>query len=96
MNRSLRIIVFIAFAIGCARAQYEDTGKRGLYFSEKNHSETTIPSFLESRSRLPSPILENNLDYVELYWKASSLAFDHFKAPLQGSHFVSNYIDAPG
>lgn len=93
MNRSLRTHVYIVLAIGCARAQYEDTGKRGLYLLKKNHAETSIPSFLESRSKLPSPILENNPDYVELYWKAWSLAFDHFKAPLQGSHFVSNYID---
>jgi hypothetical protein len=93
MNRSLRIIVFIALVVGCARAQYEDSGKRGLYFSKKNHTEASIPSFIESKSKLPSPNLENNPDYVELYWKAWSLAFDHFKAPLKGSPFVSNYID---
>jgi hypothetical protein len=93
MNRSLRVIVFIALVVGCARVQYEDRGKRGLYFSKKNHTEATIPSFIESKSKLPSPILENNPDYVELYWKARSLAFDHFKAPLNGSSLVSNFID---
>jgi glycogen debranching enzyme len=93
MNRSLRIILFFALIVGCARAQYEDAGKRGLYYSKKNLTEASIPSFIENKSKLPSPILENNPEYVELYWKAWSLAFDHFKAPLKGSPFVSNYID---
>jgi glycogen debranching enzyme len=74
-------------------AQYEDTGKRGVYFSKKQYVEASIPSFQERRAELPTPIVENSPEYTELYWKAWSLAFEHFKRPPQGSPFVSNYID---
>ncbi|MCX6151254.1 MAG: trehalase family glycosidase [Ignavibacteriales bacterium] len=73
--------------------QYEDTGKRGSYFSKKEYSGNQIPTFDANKEKLPSPILEDNKDYVDLYWKAWELAFKHYKKPPQGSPFVSNYID---
>lgn len=89
----MKIIVAILFITSTIFAQYDDTGKRGLYFSKKQYTEALIPSFKESRAKLPAPILENKPEYVELYWKAWSIAFDHFKRPPLGSPFVSNYID---
>ncbi|MDD8016846.1 MAG: trehalase family glycosidase [Bacteroidota bacterium] len=89
----MKILVILLVSFSITFSQYEDTGKRGIYFSKKTYSEASIPAFKENRAKLPSPILENNPDYVELYWKAWSLAFDHFKHPPQGSPFVSNYID---
>lgn len=74
-------------------AQYEDTGKRGVYFSKKNYSGQRIPSFAEDKDKLPAPVLEDNPEYVDLYWKAWELAFTHFKKPPQGSPFVSDFID---
>lgn len=74
-------------------AQYDDTGKRGIYFSKKVYTDSGIPSFKENRAKLPSPILENDPGYIDMYWKAWALAFDHFKKPPHGSPFVSNYID---
>ncbi len=88
--RSFRVLLFFTVVL---HAQYEDTGKRGIYFSKKLYTEASLPSFKEHRSELPSPIVENNPEYVELYWKAWSLAFEHFKRPPLGSPFVSNYID---
>ncbi|MBP6671828.1 MAG: hypothetical protein KA247_01705, partial [Bacteroidetes bacterium] len=55
-------------------AQYEDTGKRGIYFPKKQYVEVSIPSFKENRSALPSPIIDSAPEYTELYWKAWSLA----------------------
>lgn len=74
-------------------AQYEDVGQRGSFFQKKHYTYSGIPVYKEKRSELPSPIIENNPEYVELYWKAWSLAFEHFKSPPHGSPFVSNYID---
>lgn len=86
------MIVFLCM-FSIVYSQYEDTDKRGIYFSKKTYTEAPIPLFKEHRAKLPSPILENSPEYVDLYWKAWSLAFDHFKKPPQGSPFVSNYID---
>ncbi len=92
----MRIIIFtillFAFCINNF-AQYEDTGNRGSYFSKKNYSPLIIPAFKTSKDKLPSPILDDNKEYIELYWKAWELAFKHFKKPPQGSPFVSDFID---
>lgn len=74
-------------------AQYEDAGIRGKYFSKKDFTETVIPKFEISKDTLPSPILENNPELIDLYWKTWQLAFDHYKNPPKGSPFVSAYID---
>ncbi len=89
-----RIVLLILLSFSqYSFAQYEDTGKRGVYFSKKQYIDSSIPLFKDHRADLPSPILENNPEYLELYWKAWALAFDHFKKPPLGSPFVSNYID---
>ena len=88
--RKILLIVFIPIMVV---AQYEDSGIRGIYFSKKTLTESVIPSFETSKDKLPSPILENNPEYIELYWKTWQLAFDHYKNPLTGSPFVSAYID---
>lgn len=74
-------------------AQYEDSGHRGVYFPKKTYSGQEIPAFDKSRHMLPSPVLEDNKEWLDLYWKAWDLAFQHFKKPPEGSPFVSNYID---
>lgn len=86
------IALFLLFTT-LAFSQYEDTKTRGKYFSKKIFTETVIPKFETSKDKLPSPILENNPEFVELYWKTWQLAFDHYKNPPQGSPFVSAYID---
>lgn len=88
--RKILLIVFIPIMV---MAQYEDSGIRGKYFSKKTLTESVIPSFETSKDKLPSPILENNPEYIELYWKTWQLAFDHYKNPPTGSPFVSAYID---
>jgi glycogen debranching enzyme len=87
-----KLLLLILFPI-IVFAQYEDTGIRGKYFSKKTFSTTTIPTFETSKDKLPSPILENNPEWIDLYWKTWKLAFDHYKNPPQDSPFVSSYID---
>lgn len=90
----MKIIITIFLLISTiVFSQYEDTGIRGKYFSKKTFTEIVIPKFETSKKNLPSPVLENNPEFVELYWKTWQLAFEHYKNPLNGSPFVSAYID---
>lgn len=88
----LTVFIFILL-VSSAFSQYEDTGNRGLYFEKKKYSGVKIPLFNESKSKLPVPVLEDNREYIDLYWKAWELAFNHYKKPPAGSPFVSDFID---
>lgn len=92
-NHFLKVFsLFMLFSV-LVQAQYEDTGKRGIYFPKKEYSRTALPTFEKNKSKLPQPILDSNKELVALYWKAWELAFEHYKIPPKGSPFVSNYID---
>lgn len=83
-------VLFLLFHVS-VYSQYEDTGKRGVYFSKKVYTDAGIPGF--DKKLLPLPILDDNQEWLDLYWKAWELAFKHYKKPPHGSPFVSNYID---
>ncbi|NUN70863.1 MAG: hypothetical protein HUU02_14265 [Bacteroidetes bacterium] len=92
--RSVALFVAAAAVLPFAlHAQYEETGSRGIHYAKKQLTPAPVPRFAQSRAALPSPIADGSPQYVELYWKAWSLAFDHFKQPPAGSPFVSNYVD---
>lgn len=93
MIRRLLPLLFGTVLALSAFAQYEDTGPRGAYFPKKTHTPAPLPGFADSRTRLPQPVLADNPEYVELYWRAWEIAFTHFKQPPSGSPFVSNYLD---
>jgi serine/threonine protein kinase len=76
------------------KTQYESSGFRGQYFEKKSYSGANLPSFESCKDKLPAPVLEDDPHYVELYWKAWQLAFQHLKRPAPGSPLVSNFIDA--
>jgi glycogen debranching enzyme len=85
---------FICFVLSALiYPQYEDKGERGIYFSKKTYEEKSLPTFENSKEILPSPVIEDKPEWIELYWKAWQLAFDHFRKPPSGSPFVSNYLD---
>lgn len=93
MLRRLLPLLLVVFLIQSARAQYEDAGPRGAYFPGKTYTPAPLPVFADSRARLPQPVLADNPEYTDLYWRAWELAFTHFKQPPAGSPFVSNYLD---
>jgi hypothetical protein len=66
---------------------------RGMYFSKKTYAPEPLPKFSDHVNDLPRPILEDSAEWVNMYYKAWSLAFDHMRAPAQGSPFVSNWYD---
>lgn len=65
-----------------------------MYFAKKKYSPIPIPRFEVSRGRLPSPVLEDHSDWIEMYWKCWEIGFQHFIRPQPGSPFVSDYLDA--
>jgi hypothetical protein len=67
---------------------------RGLYFGKKHYVPEPLPTFAESRDRLPRPILDSRPELVAMYWKCWELAFRNIMRPPPGSPFVSNWLDA--
>lgn len=83
----------LVLSISCTLGQENDSPERGKYFSKKSYVDHPLPTFEANKAEIPSPIIDGKPEYVELYWKAWSLAFEHFKKPPKGSPFVSNFID---
>jgi len=80
--------VFFSAETGAAKE------RTGMYFAKKAYEAKPLPKFAELRSRLPSPIYDDNPVLVRLYWKAWELAFHNFYEPAPQSGFVSQFIDA--
>ena len=96
MKKKIILLFFLIISVSYSLlAQNEDNGSRGIYFSKKKYTSVPaiIPTFKKNKAVLPSPILDDNKNYVDLYWKAWQLAFLHFKKPPKGSPLVSNFID---
>lgn len=70
-------------------------GQRGMYFSKKIYDEARnhLPTFEACRNDLPSPVLEKDTEWVNMYWKCWQIAFQHLRKVRTGSPFVSDYID---
>ena len=64
-----------------------------MYFDKKVYTSSELPSFEEARDALPSPIWDENPEWVELYWKAWEIAFSNLQSPPEGSPLVANWID---
>jgi glycogen debranching enzyme len=68
--------------------------QQGSYFSKKQYEPRPLAGFEATREKLPSPIFDEDPNYVRCYWKAWELAFRNFHEPAKGSGFVSQFIDA--
>ena len=53
-----------------------------------------LPVFNSVKIKLPQPIWDNHPDYINCYWKAWEIAFSNLRKPVEGTGFVTNYIDA--
>ena len=67
---------------------------QGMYFAKKQYVPKPLPTFAETKGKLPSPIYDENPLYVQMYWKTWELGFRNFYEPKPGSGFVSQFIDA--
>lgn len=90
----MRLTIMIILLCGVAVfSQYQDSGKRGLYFAKKQFSGDALPTYKAVKDKLPVPVIDADKDYIALYWRAWELACTHFKSPPKSSPFVSDYID---
>ncbi len=86
--RIVPVVLMVTSISGSLSAQ------QGLYFSKKQYEPRPLPAFEATRDKLPSPIFDEDPNYVRCYWKAWELAFRNFHEPGKGSGFVSPFIDA--
>jgi len=70
------------------------SAQQGLFFSKKQYNPKPVPVFGSTRDKLPSPVFDEDPNYVRCYWKAWELAFRNFHEPARGSGYVSQFIDA--
>ena len=68
--------------------------EQGMYFAKKQYEPKPLPTFTMVRDKLPSPIFDEDPNFVRCYWKAWELAFRNFHEPAKGSGYVSQFIDA--
>ena len=64
------------------------------YFAKSAYEPSPLPKFETTRDKLPSPIYDENTNWVAMYWRSWELAFRNFHEPAQGSGYVSQFIDA--
>ena len=55
-------------------AQHDEA--RGVYFYKNTYTPSALPRFEEAKAELPSPIWDENPEWVELYWKACGIRAD--------------------
>jgi len=90
MNR----LMIIAVATLCCLSACGEYGENTAAFYERGDAPpATIPVYEESRVLLPEPVFPSRPDYIDFYYRAWELGFDHYKAPLPGSPLVASYID---
>ncbi|MBQ8365913.1 MAG: hypothetical protein IJX41_08555 [Bacteroidaceae bacterium] len=91
LKKALTIVIASTLTAATLPAQEAET--RGNYFYKKEYTPAELPTFGESRHLLPSPLWDENPQWVNLYWKAWEIAFSNLKQPPKGSPLVANWID---
>jgi len=93
-------IVILAVAMAAVQPRiflFAETGaakeQTGVYFAKKTYEAKPLPKLAKLRSRMPSPVYDDDPVLVRLYWKAWELAFQNFYEPAPQSGFVSQFID---
>lgn len=90
--KNLSLSLLLAMLI-CTDAYAASDEQRGIYFHRAAYTPSVLPRFEEVRGDLPSPIWDENPEWVELYWKAWEIAFSNLQSPPEGSPLVANWID---
>ncbi len=92
-SKKISHILLWSFAVSVICATAQENTERGMYFEKNSYDGVEIPVFTDSKSKLPQPIIDENSEWLDMYWKCWELAFKHFKKPPEGSPFVSNILD---
>jgi hypothetical protein len=91
ISKKIRIIFISIIMISNLFGQIKS--EQGIYFSKKTYQPHPLPKFEETKNLLPSPIFDENPLWIESYWKAWEMAFKNFHEPVEGSGFVSQFLD---
>lgn len=62
-------------------------------YRQRQSEPREIMRFERARELLPEPVLPDRPEWVEMYWRAWEIAWQHLRRPRPGSGFVANYID---
>lgn len=62
-------------------------------FRGRAYEPERIPTFEEARELLPVPVLPQHPKWVEMYWRAWEIAWQHLRQPKIDSGFVANFMD---
>jgi len=84
--------VFVVASLGAVPLLAEPV--QGKYFAKTQYEPHPLPTFAETREKLPAPIYDEDPLVVQMYWKTWELAFRNFYEPAPQSGFVSQFIDA--
>lgn len=90
----LTLFIIASLAAQDRGSQDPRQSERGKYFEKKSYAPAPLPVFSEMQPRLPSPIYDENPQFLKLYWKAWEIAFRNFHEPAPNSGFVTQFIDA--
>jgi len=93
MRRSVAIAFGLMLVLVSTLVMGGNDQARGTYFPKKAYVAEPVPTFADAKDRLPSPVLDANPEYLELYWFCWKLAFNHIKKPEPQSGLVSNFLD---
>lgn len=72
MKLSHLLTTLLLLPLATLSAQTDE--ERGMYFYKKVYVPSELPRYEEARAALPSPIWDENPEWVELYWKAWEIA----------------------
>ena len=90
------VIFLITGLSGCKGVRDKQSAelKQGVYFDKKEYIPSPLPSFDETKEKLPRPIYDENPLYIDCYYKSWEIGFQNFYEPGPENGFVSQYIDA--
>ena len=60
-------------------SDHPDRPALGRYFAKQKYVPAPLPKFASTRDKLPSPVYEENTNWVAMYWKSWELAFRNFQ-----------------
>ncbi|MDR3093626.1 MAG: hypothetical protein LBU62_03145, partial [Bacteroidales bacterium] len=84
----------LGLIFGVCSGQHPPEGQ-GMYFAKKSYNkQSPLPTYQQIKQDLPQPVYDENPLWIDVWWKAWELAFDHLYEPAEGSGFVSPYFDA--
>ncbi|MEL6823313.1 MAG: trehalase family glycosidase, partial [Calditrichota bacterium] len=93
MKQSLLIFICLSLFISCNQSPETNEPDMKDYFKKMTYSATPLPTYADSKQLLPSPILDDNPGWIDMYWTCWEIAFRGLKQPPEGSPLVSNWLD---